>query len=114
MRFLSAARLRGLRFRPRLHRLTIPLLTSAISLQSWATEEAPPRNTQRSIPFRLLGDADGNGTVNEDDVRFLQMYCASFVGRDYIEFENADVNADGKLSVKDSTLIQRYIKYGKF
>ena len=70
--------------------------------------------TDPPSPQRLLGDADGNGTVNEDDVRFLQMYCASFVGRDYIEFENADVNADGKLSVKDSTLIQRYIKYGKF
>ena len=57
--------------------------------------------TDPPSPQRLLGDADGNGTVNED-------------GRDYIEFENADVNADGKLSVKDSTLIQRYIKYGKF
>lgn len=62
----------------------------------------------------LIGDADGNGIINNDDVRMLQMFCANRVDRSYIVPANSDVNGDGVLNIKDCTNIQRYIAYGRF
>ena len=83
-----------------------------------------------SIPFRSLsggtttdkpnidessrGDADGNGVINNDDVRILQMFCLNLVDRGYIVVDYSDANGDGVLNIKDCTSIQRYLGYGRF
>ncbi len=60
------------------------------------------------------GDVDGNGKITSDDARLLQMFCAALIGRDYIEYAYSDANADGAVTIKDATSVQKYVKYGKF
>ena len=61
----------------------------------------------------VLGDIDGNGTVNIFDASYIQKALAGQTGfelaEDSIEFATADVNKDGKVNVFDVTLIQQYV-----
>ncbi len=55
----------------------------------------------------LLGDVDGNGKVEINDVTVLQRYLAEFIS--YVDKVVADVNGDGRVDVQDITDIQRYL-----
>lgn len=55
----------------------------------------------------LIGDVNGDGTINTRDVGLLQRYLS---GWDVIILtEVADVNGDGKVNVQDIAVLQRYL-----
>lgn len=53
---------------------------------------------------RLLGDADGNGEVNSDDIKEISQKILGKPSDKFVE-GNADVNGDGYINVKDIVLI---------
>ena len=66
-----------------------------------------------SIPTettKLLGDADGNGTVTITDATIIQRYLTGLsVSYPEETLMNADVNNDGILTILDATFIQRHV-----
>ena len=56
----------------------------------------------------LLGDADGNATVNVKDATAIQKVVAGLSVANYDETV-ADADEDGKVNVKDATAIQKWV-----
>ena len=57
----------------------------------------------------FIGDANGDGTVDDIDATIVQRYDAHFkVPYDMATLMNADVDGDGELTIVDATFIQRY------
>ena len=54
----------------------------------------------------LLGDADGNGVVNSDDIKEISQKILGKPSSKFVE-ANADVNGDGYINVIDIVLILR-------
>ena len=85
-------------------------LTIACFEDSYAHQFAQEHN----IPVRILhevklGDADGDGSVNINDVTAIQAYKAEIYAFDELQLLAADVNYDGKADIEDATLIQSYL-----
>lgn len=58
----------------------------------------------------LIGDVDGNGTVNKADSILLDRYVANWTGyADKVNMDAADVNRDGNVNKADAILLARYI-----
>ena len=58
----------------------------------------------------LLGDADGDHTVDIPDVTVIRRICARMdVGLDETAIRRGDIDGDGILDIPDATLIQRYL-----
>ena len=67
-----------------------------------------------SIPYilldgALLGDANGDGYVNVNDVTVIQRHAAELELLEGINFHAADINGDGNVSVDDATELQRFL-----
>ncbi|MEE0957652.1 MAG: dockerin type I domain-containing protein [Ruminococcus sp.] len=60
-------------------------------------------------PYYLIGDVDGNGTVNINDATAIQKYLAGLLELDETQIKCADTNADGNVTIGDATMIQKYI-----
>ncbi|MCH5298418.1 MAG: leucine-rich repeat protein [Ruminococcus sp.] len=58
---------------------------------------------------RILGDVNGDRSIDILDVTRIQKYRADLVTFDEAELERADVNGDGKVTIRDATLIQMFI-----
>lgn len=56
-----------------------------------------------------LGDADGNGTVNINDVTCIQMKVAEFPVRWDFSQTAADIDGSGEVNIADATLLQRWL-----
>ncbi len=68
----------------------------------------------QNIPYVLLdevklGDANGDGYVNVNDVTAIQRHAAELEPLEGICFHAADVDGDGDVSVDDATELQRYL-----
>ena len=59
--------------------------------------------------WRLPGDINGDGSVNNKDLTRLQRWL-KYHDVDVVAL-NLDVNGDGKINNKDLTRLQRYLKY---
>lgn len=57
----------------------------------------------------LLGDANGDGYVNVNDVTAIQRHAAELELLEGINFHAADINGDGNVSVDDATELQRFL-----
>ena len=57
----------------------------------------------------VLGDCDGNGTVNAADLRIMKMYLAGAIDSNEIILSNADINGDGITNAVDYALIKKLI-----
>ena len=57
----------------------------------------------------LLGDANGDGTVNISDVTAIQRHIASLKRLSGIYLKTSDVNTDGGITITDATTIQRFL-----
>lgn len=69
---------------------------------------------EMDIPYVLLdgailGDANGDGSVNINDVTTIQRYLAEMDTLEGIFLHAADVNQDGKVDIEDATAIQMYL-----
>ena len=56
----------------------------------------------------MLGDCDGDGIVNVNDVTYLQMIIAEYSGMKY-DFKTCDVDGNGVLDVIDATMLQKMV-----
>ena len=57
----------------------------------------------------ILGDANGDGSVNINDVTAIQRHAAELEPLEGICFHAADVDGDGDVSVDDATELQRFL-----
>lgn len=69
---------------------------------------------ENHIPYTLLdnvllGDADGDGSVNVSDVTTIQRYLAELETLEGIYLHAADANQDGTVDIADATALQMYI-----
>lgn len=71
-------------------------------------DEAVETLTESVVKARLIGDVDGNGTVNTSDGTSLLQYAAEMSDLDATSAKSADVNGDGVANTKDATLILQY------
>ena len=67
-----------------------------------------------SIPYILLdgvllGDANGDGSVNINDVTTIQRYLAELESLEGIYLHAADANQDGTVDIADATTLQMYL-----
>ena len=67
-----------------------------------------------NIPYILLdevklGDANGDGSVNVNDVTFIQRHLAELERLEGIYYHAADINQDGALEISDATDLQMYL-----
>lgn len=80
-----------------------------------APDETTPDGTTPEEPApdetaeRLMGDADGNGTVDINDATLVQRFAAEIAAEDAPDLVAADVNRDGLVNITDATILQRYI-----
>jgi len=63
----------------------------------------------RLLDGALLGDADGDGSVNVSDVTKIQRYLAELETLEGIYLHAADANQDGTVDISDATALQMYI-----
>lgn len=86
-------------------------LTLGVYKDSYAQTYAESQN----IPYVLidaepqeyiLGDANGDGAVNINDVTTIQRHLADMETIEGIHFYAADVNSDGSVTIDDATLLQ--------
>lgn len=95
------------------------MTTARLRFVSWDAEASTSGAIRRIIltgieaasPSVLLGDVDGNGTVNIGDVTSLISIVLS--GRTDVDFEKCDINKDGKLTISDVTLLITLILRGQ-
>ena len=59
----------------------------------------------------IIGDVDGNGSVNNRDSMVLDRYLAKWPGytEENVDLKAADVNGDGVVNNKDSMILARYL-----
>ena len=57
----------------------------------------------------ILGDADGNGTLDINDATLIQKHLASLETVSEDKLDLCDTDKDGYVSIKDVTLIQKYL-----
>ena len=84
-------------------------LTLGVWYGSYGYEYAKAQN----IPYvlldnALLGDANGDGVVNINDVTTIQRFKADMETLEEINLHAADVNGDGNVTIEDATVLQQY------
>ena len=56
----------------------------------------------------LIGDVNGDGTVNVADATATMKYIVNLEKLGALQIKAADVDSDGAVTVKDATLIKKY------
>ena len=83
------------------HNLTVSYL--GVSTQ------IPVKVTDSSTDKTVLGDVDGDGTVNINDATMIQKCVAELITLTPDRLKAADTNGDGVVNINDATQIQKYI-----
>lgn len=63
-------------------------------------------SAEKELP--LIGDCDGNGTVDAKDLRLMKMYIGGEAVYESIVLENTDMNSDGKINAVDYRILLSY------
>ncbi len=79
---------------------------SDLNLGAMETEPAEP--TATGSPDVVIGDANGDGTVNMKDVLALRKIIAGLAVESYVEAA-ADVTADGLVNMKDVLQLRKFV-----
>lgn len=82
-------------------------LTIICNSNSYAAQYAQSKGIKRAMPDNpLLGDSNGDGEVDILDVSYIQKYRIGDVELNDYQMKCADVNFDGKVTIRDATLVQ--------
>lgn len=87
-----------------------PNLTLGVWYGTYGYEYAKEQN----IPYILLdevklGDANGDGSVNINDVTAIQQHLAEHVSLEGISLHAADTDQNGEVKIDDATLLQEFL-----
>lgn len=87
---------------------------SNLTLGVWYGSVGYEYATANHIPYVLLdnvllGDVNGDGAVNINDVTIIQRHVAELVFLEGIYLHAADVNQDGVTDISDATHLQAYL-----
>lgn len=109
---------------PNLSYVEIPRFVTSISAQAFSgspnvviycyyNSYAHTFAKTQNIPYvlldnALLGDANGDGSVNINDVTAIQRFKADMEVIEGINLHAADVNGDGDVTIEDATILQRF------
>ena len=88
--------------------------TPNVTISCYPDTYAHQYAVEHNIPVRFLhdvklGDANGDGSVNINDVTAIQGHKAEMLVLDELQQLAADVNYDGKVDIEDATLMQSYL-----
>lgn len=88
-------------------------IESQITIKCWYETAAYQFAKDNNIPYILLdgaklGDANGDGLVNINDVTAIQRFKADMEVIEGINLHAADVNGDGNVTIEDATILQRF------
>ena len=81
------------------------------TITSWDGGQNSKMTGTWSTPSNVKGDADGNGTVNINDVTYAQRILLGYYPLTDEKLALLDVNKDGKFTIRDVTLIQMYVAH---
>ena len=73
----------------------------------WLTR--PPAFPDRLPPCGGLGDINGDGVINMDDVEAFKQVVGKLVDRNNPMMVRADLNGDGVINISDFTLLRAFI-----
>ena len=73
------------------------------------TTEEPTTEEPVTEPENIIGDVDGNGSIDINDATQLQRGLALFFIFDDAQRVRADANGDGAVNIKDVTALQRFL-----
>ena len=68
-----------------------------------------PISSSTALDEVKLGDANGDGSVNINDVTQIQRHLAELESLEGIYLHAADANQDGTLDISDATTLQMYL-----
>ena len=81
-----------------------------VSYNSYAHKYALENNINYTLLDGVkLGDANGDGSVNINDVTTIQRHLAELETLEGIYLHAADANQDGTVDISDATIIQMYL-----
>lgn len=86
---------------------TATTTTKPTTVTTKPTTATTKPTTSTTKPVGILGDVNGDGSVNVKDAAAIQKYASSVDVT--INLDLADVNGDGSVNVKDSTYIQKIV-----
>ena len=82
--------------------------TDSEEIKESDTDSEEKKESDTDIPEAEYGDIDGNGTVELKDAYTIQAGVLEKKTFTAEEIKKADVNHDGKITLKDASLIQQY------
>ena len=86
---------------------TLEAGTAMVTGRNTATNQIYQFNV--TVRDTLLGDVDGNGVIELNDVTRLQNYMAGAAILTDKQKDAADVNSNGSITLQDVLMIQQYI-----
>ena len=84
-----------------------------LTIYGYADSSVESYANAHNINFRIIGetvvgDLDGDGTINSTDAVAIQKYLAGNVIEGFTK-ESADLNGDGEVNSADSVLLMKYL-----
>ena len=65
---------------------------------------------EKILSLKITGDANGDGTISQEDVEVIQQHIAGLLKLEGKLLKNADVNHDGKVNMEDVVFLQRLLQ----
>lgn len=62
----------------------------------------------------MLGDVNGDGTINVSDISLMAAYIKGIKSLEDAQLTAADVNRNGELNVSDLSMVAAHVKGKKF
>ena len=85
-------------------------LTLGVWYDSYAYQYAKDNNISYVLlDGAKLGETDGDGSVNINDVTSIQRHLAELETLEGVYLHAADANQDGTVDIADATIIQMYL-----